>query len=435
MRFSKHIPELGRVLKTWKGSAHDAKSEAASSAASGSAANAKPDAAAEAKSAAAADSRLLRTFMYSALIGFNALAVCAASLLPLRWYTIAPIALAALIWNLLLSISICKQMDMDQASIKKNVSLFIRFQNINKYFESVLQDTSDIIISLDRDYLVVKFNTGAQSHFGYGQFEILGKPFEMLFANPADKERMQPPDDGSVKPANAEVPMKTKDGKVITVNMCVSKMRDGGFVVTAQDITEKKYLEEQLKHKSEQLNRLSITDDLTGLFNSRHFYNEIKSELSRLKRHSERKLSIIYLDVDNFKEYNDAEGHQMGDNVLRKLGEVIHACIRKDIDAGFRYGGDEFVVILPDTDMDQAKVAAGRILRQFCAFKFGDTSLSVGIAEAKMDDTEKSLVRRADFAMYSSKKGGKGRITMATEDYPEQGASPSDTVCFPVEDI
>jgi diguanylate cyclase (GGDEF)-like protein/PAS domain S-box-containing protein len=384
MRLSKHIPELGRVLQKWSGSVSDAKS--------------------------------LRTAMYAALGGVNALAVCAASVLPLRWYTIAPIACAALAWNLLLAMSICKQIDIDQANIKKNRNLFVRFQNINKYFESVLQDTSDIIISLDRDYLVVKFNMGAQTHFGYGQFDILGKPFEMLFANPADKERMQPPDDGGVKPASAEVPMKTKDGRIITVNMCVSKMRDGGFVVTAQDITEKKYLEEQLKHKSEQLNRLSITDDLTGLFNSRHFYNEIKSELSRLKRHSDRKLAIVYLDVDNFKEYNDTEGHQMGDNVLRALGEVIHACIRKDVDAGFRYGGDEFVIILPDTDMAQAKVAAERIQRQFVAYRFGDTNLSIGIADAREGDNDKTLVRRADFAMYASKKSGKGKITMAEGD-------------------
>jgi diguanylate cyclase (GGDEF)-like protein len=197
--------------------------------------------------------------------------------------------------------------------------------------------------------------------------------------------------------------------------MALSKMRDGGFVVTAQDITEKKYLEEQLKQKSEQLNRLAITDDLTGLYNSRHFYVAIKSELSRYKRHLDRKLSLVYMDVDKFKEYNDSEGHLMGDGVLKALGDVINICIRKDVDAGFRYGGDEFVVTLPDTDKFQAKIAAERILEQFCALKLGKTSLSIGIAEASADDDEKTLVRKADTAMYVSKRRGGKQVTLTGE--------------------
>jgi diguanylate cyclase (GGDEF)-like protein/PAS domain S-box-containing protein len=379
MRFSKNIPELGRVLQRWR--------------------------------IAVSDSKSLSAVMYIVLIGFNAAAACAALLLPPAWYTATPLICAVLLWNLFWAVSICNQTVSDQTSISKNRVLFRRYQNTAKYFESVLQDTSDIIISLDQDYLILKFNTGAQNHLGYSQEEILGKPFEMLFLNAADRDKMQCSD----KSANAEIPMKTKAGKSIVVNMCMSKMRDGGFVITAQDITEKKYLEEQLKQKSEQLNRLAITDDLTGLYNCRHFYGAIKSELSRLKRHADRKLSILYMDVDKFKEYNDSEGHLQGDNVLRALGEVINSCIRKDVDAGFRYGGDEFVVVLPDTDMNQARTAARRILDQFCALKYGSTGLSIGIAEARKDDDDKSLVRRADQAMYVSKKSDDVKITLAVD--------------------
>ncbi|MCL2219911.1 MAG: sensor domain-containing diguanylate cyclase [Chitinispirillia bacterium] len=404
MRLSNKIPELGKLLQRWKIEIFDGK----------------------------APSRAFIRTLSLALGVFNVVTVCVAAILP--WYGGIPLVCAAMLWNILMAVSIGKQIAADQISIEKNRSLFKRFQNTTRYFESILQDTSDIIISLDRDYLILKFNRGAQNHFGYSQEEIVGKPFEMLFSDPADKERMQPTDEGDGS-ASAEILMKKRDGRKITANMCVSKMRDGGFVVTAQDITERKYLEEQLQQKSEQLKKLAITDDLTALYNSRHFYNVIRSELSRLKRHSDRKLAIIYMDVDKFKEYNDAEGHQMGDGVLRSLGEVIQACIRKDVDAGFRYGGDEFVVILPDTDMGQAQVAAERIQNQFCGMRFGNTSLSIGIAEARDDDDEKTLVRRADFAMYTSKKGGKKRITLATEDYPEQGASPDDTVCFSVDDI
>jgi diguanylate cyclase (GGDEF)-like protein/PAS domain S-box-containing protein len=403
-RFSSKIPELGKLLQRWKVDISDGK---------------------------APSKAFVRTLSLTLGV-FNVFAVCAAAFLP--WYAGVALLCAAALWNILMAVSIGKQIAADQISIEKNRSLFKRFQNTTRYFESILQDTSDIIISLDRDYLILKFNRGAQNHFGYSQVEIVGKPFEMLFADPADKERMQPADnsDGS---ACAEVLMKKRNGREITANMCVSKMRDGGFVVTAQDITERKYLEEQLHQKSEQLKKLAITDDLTALYNSRHFYNVIRSELSRLKRHTERKLAIMYMDVDKFKEYNDAEGHQMGDGVLRALGEVIMACIRKDIDAGFRYGGDEFVVILPDTDMAQAKVAAERVQNQFCDLKYGQTSLSIGIAEAKVGDDERTLVRRADFAMYTSKKNGKKRITLATDDYCGPGTEAADTASFPIEEV
>jgi len=381
MSFSRNIPPLGKILRMWKISA--------------------------------SDRMALSVMLCFGLAAPNVLLVCAAIFLPTARHTAIPLACAALLWNILMALSIGRQITEDQTDISKSRVLFRRFQNTTRYFESILQDTSDMIISLDKDYYIFKFNNGAESHFGYSQEEILGKPFEKLFFNPEDKEKMRLPVKSGVKSANAEIPMKTKTGQMIVVSMCMSKMRDGGFVVTAQDITEKKYLEEQLRQKSEQLNILAITDDLTGLYNSRQFYHVIKSELTRLKRHSGRKLSIIYMDVDRFKEYNDTEGHQMGDHVLRSLGMVINACIRKDVDAGFRYGGDEFVVVLPDTGVKQAKSAAERIQKQFGAFKFGETGLSIGIAEANAGDDEKTLVHKADFAMYASKKGGKNRITIS----------------------
>jgi diguanylate cyclase (GGDEF)-like protein/PAS domain S-box-containing protein len=380
------IPELGKILEAWKVSV--------------------------------SSKRPLSAVLGVAMASFNVLAVCAAFFFPWPWYSVALLAGAVFLWNILIAVSVSKQILSDQTSISKNRVLFRRFQNTTKYFESILQDTSDIIISLDKDYYIFKFNRGAESHFGYSQEEILGKPFEKLFLNPGDKGKMQMSSESDVKSASAEITMKTKTGGMIVVNMCMSKMRDGGFVVTAQDITERKYLEEQLRQKSEQLNRLAITDDLTGLYNCRHFYNIIKSELSRIRRYPERKLSVVYMDVDRFKEFNDTEGPQMGDNVLRSLGEVINVCIRKDVDSGFRYGGDEFVVVLPDTDVVQAKIAAERIQRQFCAFKFGETSLSMGIAGADKDDDDKTIVRKADFAMYESKKNGKGRITVSSGELP-----------------
>jgi diguanylate cyclase (GGDEF)-like protein len=100
--------------------------------------------------------------------------------------------------------------------------------------------------------------------------------------------------------------------------------------------------------------------------------------------------------------------------VLKSLGQVIKVCIRKDVDSGFRYGGDEFAIILPDTDTNQGKVAAERISKQFGAFKFGRVSLSIGIAGAIPGEDEKSIVKRADEALYTSKREGRNRISLET---------------------
>ncbi|MDR2729234.1 MAG: sensor domain-containing diguanylate cyclase [Chitinispirillales bacterium] len=370
------------------------------------------------------DRSALSAALISVFVGFNILSVCvlaacAAYFKPFEWPAFLPAVIVMVLWNGYFSVSICKQMVNDRAQNAKSQALSRRFQNTTKYFESILQDTSDIIISLDKDNYIFKFNNGAQEHFGYAQEDILGKPFEMLLFNPGDPQTAQLSADDEAKSVSAEIPMKTKTGQKIIVNMTMSKMKDGGFVITGQDITEKKILEEELQHKNELLNKLAITDTLTGLYNCRHFYHVVKGELSRLKRYPGRIISLVYIDVDKFKEYNDSEGHQMGDSVLKSLGEVINVCIRKDVDAGFRYGGDEFVIIMPDTTMDQAKVGAERIQKQFGAFKFGQTSLSIGIAEAQPDDDEKSFVRRADFAMYRSKKRGKNRITLSHENLNE----------------
>jgi diguanylate cyclase (GGDEF)-like protein/PAS domain S-box-containing protein len=292
-----------------------------------------------------------------------------------------------------------------------------RYHNIVKYYESVLQDSTDIIFTIDRDGLILKFNKGSQLHFGYTQAEIVGKPFRNLFVNEADNQKILDAVLQLGKSVNEEIPMKTKEGEIIHLNLSISEMKDEtariiGMVVTAKDITEKKKLELELLKKNELLEKLAITDPMTELYNPRHFYDQIKRELSRLKRNPGRVLSLSLLDVDHFKEYNDTEGHQRGDEVLKSLATIMKGSIRRDIDSCYRYGGDEFIILLPDTDKLHAQVVAERIQKQFNSLKLGRTSLSIGIAQANETEDEMSLVKRADEMMYQSKKGGRGRISM-----------------------
>jgi len=167
----------------------------------------------------------------------------------------------------------------------------------------------------------------------------------------------------------------------------------------------------------DKLKRLSITDGLTKLYNSRYFYNQIKAEIDRTKRY-QRPLSLLLLDIDQFKEYNDNYGHLEGDKVLVRLGEVIKSCLRK-MDSAYRYGGEEFTVILPETAGDEAATVAERIRAAVETDKFYplknkeqlSITISIGVTEFLLDEEVAIFVQRADKAMYLSKQSGRNRVS------------------------
>jgi len=154
------------------------------------------------------------------------------------------------------------------------------------------------------------------------------------------------------------------------------------------------------RNTKEELNRLSITDSLTGLFNRRHFYARLREELARAERQKQR-LSLILLDLDNFKHYNDTDGHLAGDDVLAKTGGVIHASIREDVDSGYRYGGDEFAVILIDADTKVAQEIGWRI-NSSLQEQFG-ISASMGFSQFTTGMSVEDFIGRADKDLYEAK--------------------------------
>lgn len=174
--------------------------------------------------------------------------------------------------------------------------------------------------------------------------------------------------------------------------------------------TEHKVILEELEH-------LVITDDLTKLFNSRHFHQRLKDEIDRSRRYR-TPLSLLLLDIDFFKDYNDNYGHLEGDNVLYQIGKTIHACLRS-MDSAYRYGGEEFTVLLPQTSNTEAAIVAKRIKELIARMKFyprenetAGITISIGVTEYRQGDTPEQLVERADLAMYRSKKDGRNRVTI-----------------------
>jgi two-component system cell cycle response regulator len=167
-------------------------------------------------------------------------------------------------------------------------------------------------------------------------------------------------------------------------------------------LKEKEKLEDEVR-------RLSITDDLTGLYNHRHFFKALESELGRLKR-QKTSLSLLMFDIDNFKRYNDLYGHLEGDKVLRKIGEIVKNSIRSNVDSGYRYGGDEFAALLIGASLDQSLTIAERIRSSIEQAGFLNITVSIGLAEFKDHFDLEGFVKSADDAMYVSKHSGGNRI-------------------------
>jgi diguanylate cyclase (GGDEF)-like protein/PAS domain S-box-containing protein len=180
---------------------------------------------------------------------------------------------------------------------------------------------------------------------------------------------------------------------------------------------------EELKVLNERLNQLSITDGLTEIYNHRHFQDRLSEEVERVQRAKDGELSLLILDIDDFKHFNDTYGHQCGDMVLKQLAGIMRNCVRS-IDILARYGGEEFAVILPNTHAKDAEIVAKRICEVIRSTPFsfdGGTSVKVtvsaGVASFSRGQGEKSeLIRKADNALYAAKAKWKDRVEVWEED-------------------
>lgn len=191
-----------------------------------------------------------------------------------------------------------------------------------------------------------------------------------------------------------------------------------GMVEHITDITMRVQSEIALKESESRYKELSIVDELTGLFNKRHFNETLLHETDRARRYN-HPLSMIIMDIDNFKHFNDTYGHAEGDRVLAVMGRIISESIRT-IDRGNRYGGEEFTVILPATTGEDSIVVAERIRVSFASHDFYpregekvNKTVSIGLTEFRPDDTPDSLIKRADKNLYQAKSTGKNRFILA----------------------
>lgn len=253
----------------------------------------------------------------------------------------------------------------------------------------------------------IYINSKLSEMFKYSREEMIGRPVtdfldednRKIFETQMVKRRKG-------ESSHYEIVWRGKHGRRIPAIMSPRPIFDddgvfkGSFAIFT-DITEHKKMEEELR-------RLSITDDLTGLYNYRCFYMKIAEEVNRARRMS-YPLHLLIFDIDNFKSFNDTYGHIMGDEILRGVGSITKKFIRKDVDSAFRYGGDEFAIILPYTKRESAIELSKRIGSNIEKDVSG-TRISIGIASSVDHESFEEVIKAADRAMYVDKGRNKSKV-------------------------
>lgn len=263
----------------------------------------------------------------------------------------------------------------------------------------VLDGIAEGVVVLDSRGRIVDFNRAAR--------ELL--PGLDLASIGTDGTGLARGGDGAAAPVLREV-----GGRQLEMRVNALQDRHGreiGTVLLIQDVSEKLALIGELR-------QLATIDSLTGCFNRRHLFELCRHEV-RVAQRYRRPLSLIILDLDNFKSVNDNGGHPAGDRLLNRVAATLRSRLR-DTDMLGRYGGDEFIVLLPETPGPAAlDIAVG--LGTLCAGQCG-VGLSLGVAELGAGGDQDDLLARADGALYQAKHAGKGRAVLAAAAMPDPGA-------------
>jgi diguanylate cyclase (GGDEF)-like protein/PAS domain S-box-containing protein len=284
--------------------------------------------------------------------------------------------------------------------------------------EDIVKTMSDSLVLLDNDFKIIDANRSAFRLFGFSKKKLAGKCIHEVFPNaaffePAALER------ALLKSSELtqQFSFRHSDGHAILLDALASRVVDTygqklGVVVIFRDVTKEKEAEEKLKY-------VASHDMLTDLPNRALLYEHLRIAIAQARRHRWM-VGVFFLDLDGFKEVNDALGHQTGDLLLMEVSAVLKKCVR-EYDIIARIGGDEFVVIVGDiVDLGHVEVISARVLDAFKrSFMVGGNEInitaSIGVTLFPNDgESMESLLKNADVAMYSAKKMGGSTYSLFT---------------------
>ena len=298
------------------------------------------------------------------------------------------------------------------------------------FLDKLVLTCPDGIIGVDRKGIVIIFNGAAERLTGMAAKDVIGKmSIQDVYDVPElgreiKKKIYGEGYGGPGRLDGLEVYVKDKDGRKIPIRLSAALIFAAsskgepveiGSVGFFHDLTERKKMEEELRKRS-------ITDSLTNLFNRRHFHTTLMDEMERSVRYK-RPLSLATFDLDNFKPFNDTYGHQEGDNILRFVAECIVSVFRST-DNAFRIGGDEFALLLVETDLENARIVMDRFRSVFVeqwprkmaymGQKLKPVTMSIGVAQLVEGEKSDKFQMRADLAMYEAKNAGGNCAVLAS---------------------
>ncbi|MEW5974650.1 MAG: diguanylate cyclase [Acidobacteriota bacterium] len=296
----------------------------------------------------------------------------------------------------------------------RNARLFDQIRKSKVYLELVLNAAEDTsIISIDIEGRVITFNSGASKLLGINPSDAIGKDIGALIQNRQARSVLKALRRKVKRPGwQGEIRIARADSSYFWAHIIVRPIEPAadlfvGFLIIMTDVTQRVELQNKLK-------QMTVTDDLTGLYNQRYFLDQLRREMERANRRHSR-FSLCIFDLDKFKTYNDTYGHLQGDRLLGAVGNLVSNAIRVRIDTAFRYGGDEFVLILPYTSVEQAASLVDRLRASIRRQFQNQVSISAGLAEYRegMDETE--FIETADRLMYQAKREGGDKVVFGVD--------------------
>ncbi len=300
-------------------------------------------------------------------------------------------------------------------SVQKDITAFIKAQQERNLLAKALNDSPDCVIITDIKNKIVFVNTGFEQLTGYKQDEVLGKEPCFLWnsiTDPHSKKYKSVASSKKITHFKLQETNLRKDSSLFYVDQSIANIMDDAGNITHY-VSFSKDSTDRLKRELA-LADMASRDAVTGLLNRRSGEQLLK-QYDDEKQRSENLLCLIMIDIDNFKKINDTFGHAAGDHILKSSSQLLKSKAR-NTDSVIRWGGEEFLIIVPNSRLKDATEFAERIrksIEQHRDKEVGLITASFGVAELHIDEGTASLLNRADKALYKAKLGGKNCVKSA----------------------